>query len=135
MSRSLSCKTLFEISSAPDSSPPHGIDYQACVIPGDLQSGHRRHGDLMWRQFYNLTRVGVQGLYISMFDEYNEGNQIAKTAESGSWVPAGSGIRAIDEDGTACTSDYYLRLTDDGGRMFKGQAPVTTIRPTQPWPA
>jgi hypothetical protein len=60
----------------------NGIDYQPCVIPGDLQSGHRRHGDLMWRQFYNLTRVGVQGMYISMFDEYNEGNQIAKTAES-----------------------------------------------------
>ncbi|MFG1622258.1 hypothetical protein [Kribbella sp. NPDC049227] len=48
---------------------------------------------------------------------------------------AGSGIRALDEDGTACTSDYYLRLTNDGGRMFKGQAPVTATRPTQPWPA
>ncbi|WP_433158976.1 lectin [Kribbella sp. CA-247076] len=112
----------------------HGIDYQPCVIPGDLQSGHRRHGDLMWRQFYNLTRVGVQGLYISMFDEYNEGNQIAKTAESAAWVPAGSGIRALDEDGTACSSDYYLRLTDDGGRMFKGQAPLTPTRPTAPMP-
>ncbi|MFC9691239.1 glycoside hydrolase family 71/99-like protein [Kribbella sp. NPDC056951] len=113
----------------------HGIDYQPCVIPGDLSSGHRRHGDLMWRQFYNLKRVGVQGLYISMFDEYNEGNQIAKTAESASWVPSGSQIRALDEDGTACTSDYYLRLTNDGGRMFKGQSPLTPTRPTVPWPA
>ena len=109
-----------------------GIDYQPCVIPGDLQSGHRRHGDLMWRQFYNLKRVGVQGFYISMFDEYNEGNQIAKTAESGSWVPQGSGIRALDEDGTACSSDYYLRLTNDGGRMLKGELPLTEIRPTPP---
>ena len=113
----------------------HGIDYQPCVIPGDLQSGHRRHGDLMWRQFYNLTRVGVQGLYISMFDEFNEGNQIAKTAETSGWVPAGSGIRALDEDGTACSADYYLRLTNDGGRMFKGQAPLTATRPTVPMPA
>ncbi|MFD7159200.1 glycoside hydrolase family 71/99-like protein [Kribbella sp. NPDC059898] len=110
----------------------HGIDYQPCVIPGDLQSGHRLHGDLMWRQFYNLTRVGVQGLYISMFDEFNEGNQIAKTAETSAFVPTGSGIRALDEDGTACSADYYLRLTADGGRMFKGQAPVTSIRPTPP---
>ncbi|MEV6283683.1 glycoside hydrolase family 71/99-like protein [Kribbella sp. NPDC051770] len=109
-----------------------GIDYQPCVIPGDLQSGHRRHGDLMWRQFYNLTRVGVQGMYISMFDEYNEGNQIAKTAESAAFVPSGSGIRALDEDGTACSSDYYLRLTNDGGRMFKGQIPLTPNRPTPP---
>ncbi|ONI74197.1 lectin [Kribbella sp. ALI-6-A] len=112
----------------------HGIDYQPCVIPGDLQSGHRRHGDLMWRQFYNLTRVGVQGMYISMFDEYNEGNQIAKTAESAAWVPQGSGIRALDEDGTVCSSDYYLRLTNDGGRMFKGQIALTPNRPTPPMP-
>ncbi len=89
----------------------------------------------MWRQFYNLTRVGVQGIYISMFDEYNEGNQIAKTAESAAWMPVGSGIRALDEDGTACSSDYYLRLTADGGRMFKGQSPLTATRPTAPWPA
>ncbi|TDW21646.1 glycoside hydrolase family 71/99-like protein [Kribbella kalugense] len=110
----------------------HGIDYQPCVIPGDLQSGHRAHGELMWRQFYNLTRVGVQGFYISMFDEFNEGNQIAKTAESSAWIPSSSGIRALDEDGTACSSDYYLRLTNDGGRMLKGEAPVTETRPTQP---
>ncbi len=113
----------------------HGIDYQPCVIPGDLSSGHRRHGDLMWRQFYNLTRVGVQGMYISMFDEFNEGNQIAKTAESQAWIPGGSGIRALDEDGTACSSDYYLRLTNDGGRMFKGQIPLTATRPTPPMPS
>jgi hypothetical protein len=110
----------------------HGIDYQPCVIPGDLQSGHRLHGDLMWRQFYNLTRVGVQGFYISMFDEFNEGNQIAKTAETSAWIPSGSGIRALDEDGTACSADYYLRLTNDGGRMLKGEAPLTETRPTQP---
>jgi hypothetical protein len=28
-----------------------------------------------------------------------------------------SGIRALDEDGTACFADYYLRLTNDGGRV------------------
>ncbi|TCC08125.1 hypothetical protein [Kribbella soli] len=39
---------------------------------------------------------------------------------------------SLDEDGTACSSDYYLRLTNDGGRMFKGQAPLTSVRPTAP---
>lgn len=110
----------------------HGIDYQPCVLPGDLQSRHRAHGDLMWRQFYNMVRLGAAGIYISMFDEYNEGNQIAKTAENASTVPAGSGILALDEDGTACSADYYLRLTADGGRMLKGQLPLTATRPTQP---
>ncbi|WP_432988349.1 discoidin domain-containing protein [Dactylosporangium sp. CA-233914] len=111
-----------------------GIDYQPCVIPGDLAAGHRRHGELMWRQFFNHTRAGVQSVYISMFDEFNEGNQIAKTAESAAWQPTNSGMRALDEDGTPCSSDYYLRLTADGGRMLKGQVALTATRFTVPLP-
>ncbi|NJP47928.1 DUF7910 domain-containing protein [Actinacidiphila epipremni] len=110
----------------------HGIDYQPCVLPGDVSARQRAHGDFMWRQFYNVVRAGVQGVYISMFDEYGEGNQIAKTAENASQVPAGSGLYALDEDGTPCSSDYYLRLTGDGGRMLKGQLALTATRPTQP---
>ncbi|MGW2775307.1 discoidin domain-containing protein [Streptomyces olivaceoviridis] len=111
----------------------HGIDYQPCVLPGDVSiPGQRAHGDFMWRQFYNMVRVGAQGIYVSMFDEFNEGNQIAKTAETKASVPADSGFLALDEDGTACSSDYYLRLTADGGRMLKGQIALTPTRPTQP---
>ncbi|KAF5993151.1 discoidin domain-containing protein [Streptomyces sp. WAC00263] len=110
----------------------NGIDYQPCVLPGDVSGRQRAHGDFMWRQFYNMVRAGVQGIYISMFDEYNEGNQIAKTAETQDWVPTNSGFLALDEDGTACSADYYLRLTGDGGRMLKGQIALTATRPTQP---
>ncbi|MFF3559322.1 discoidin domain-containing protein [Streptomyces sp. NPDC002574] len=110
----------------------HGIDYQPCVLPGDVSGRQRAHGDFMWRQFYNMCRAGVQGIYISMFDEYNEGNQIAKTAETRASVPADSGFLALDEDGTFCSSDYYLRLTGDGGRMLKGQIALTPVRPTPP---
>ncbi|MEX6689978.1 glycoside hydrolase family 71/99-like protein [Danxiaibacter flavus] len=110
----------------------NGIDYQPCVLPGDLQAKQRVHGDFMWRQFYNMIRLGVQGIYISMFDEYNESNQIAKTAATQADVPAGAGFVSLDEDGTACSSDYYLRLTNDGGKMLKGQIPLTATRPTKP---
>jgi hypothetical protein len=110
----------------------HGIDYLPCVLPGDLQWGDRRHGDYYWRSLYNMIRLGSQGLYVSMFDEFNEGNQIAKTAETAAAVPAGSDIRPLDEDGTACSADYYLRITGDGGRMLKGQIARTSVRPTQP---
>ncbi|MET7402350.1 discoidin domain-containing protein [Dactylosporangium sp. NPDC005572] len=113
---------------------PRGIDYQPCIIPGDLAAGHRRHGELMWRQFYNHTRAGVQSVYISMFDEFNEGNQIAKTAESAAFQPTNSGMRALDEDGTPCSADYYLRLTNDGGRMLKGQVALTATRFTPTFP-
>ncbi len=102
------------------------------MLPGDVSGRQRAHGDFMWRQFYNMVRAGVQGIYISMFDEFNEGNQIAKTAETQASVPADSGFLALDEDGTACSSDYYLRLTGDGGRMLKGQIALTATRPTQP---
>lgn len=108
----------------------NGIDYQPCVLPGDLSQHQRVHGDFMWRQFYNMTRLGVQGIYISMFDEFNEGNQICKTAEDQSMVPAGAGFVTLDEDGTACSADYYMRLTNDGGKMFKGEMPLTAVRPT-----
>jgi hypothetical protein len=110
----------------------NGVDYQPCVLPGDVSANQRAHGDFMWRQFYNMVRAGVQGIYISMFDEYGEGNQIAKTAETQAAVPAGSGLLALNADGTACSSDYYLRLTNDGGRMLKGQLALTATRPTPP---
>src|SRR3954468_22412209 len=105
-----------------------GIDYLPCVMPGDLSAGARAHGDFYWHHFYNMTRLGAQALYVSMFDEFNEGNQIAKTAENASMQPANFGRPALDADGTACSSDYYLRLTADGGRMFKGQTPLTATR-------
>ena len=110
------------------------IDYQPCVMPGDLQAGLRRHGDFMWRQFYNFANIGVRSIYISMFDEYNEANQIAKTAETQDDVPTGLGIKSLDEDGTPCSSDYYLRLTNDGGKMIRGEIPVTEERFTIPIP-
>ena len=110
----------------------NGVDYQPCVLPGDVSANQRAHGDFMWAQFYNMVRAGVQGIYISMFDEYGEGNQIAKTAENQAMTPAGSGLLALDADGTACSSDYYLRLTNDGGRMLKGQIALTATRPTPP---
>ena len=110
----------------------NGIDYQPCVLPGDLSGSQRVHGDFMWEQFYNMVRVGAQGIYISMFDEYGEGNQILNTAPTQAYVPTNSGLKSLDEDGTACSADYYLRLTNDGGKMLKGQIALTNVRPTQP---
>jgi len=104
----------------------NGIAYQPCV------SGQRAHGDFMWHQFGNMIQAGSQAIYISMFDEYNEGNQIAKTAEDASMSPAGAPMFTLDQDGTHCSSDYYLRLTGDGGKMLKGTIPFTWTRPTQP---
>lgn len=112
----------------------NGIDYQPCILPGDLQERQRAHGEFMWRQFVKYVEIGVRSVYISMFDEYNEGNQIAKTAETQDNVPQGSGMLALDEDGTFCTSDYYLRITNDGGKMLRKEMPLTLVKPTAPNP-
>ena len=112
----------------------NGIDYQPCVLPGDISASQRANGNFMWEQFYNMVRVGAQGIYISMFDEFGEGNQIAKTAASLSGVPAGSGLLALDEGGQACSTDFYLRITNDGGRMLKGEIALTKVLPTPPEP-
>jgi hypothetical protein len=79
-----------------------------------------------------MIEIGSDGLYVSMYDEFNEGNQIAKTAATAADKPAGSSFLTLDEDGTACTSDYYLRLTGDGAKMLKKQLPFTFTRPTKP---
>ena len=113
----------------------HGIDYQPCVLPGDMSQNQRIHGDLMWDMFYNAVHAGCQGIYVSMFDEYGEGNQIAKTTTDSSMIPSNSSFLSLNADGTWCTSDYYLRLTGDGGRMLKGQIGLTSTRPTQPNPS
>jgi hypothetical protein len=110
----------------------HGIDYQPCVLPGDLSLHQRVHGDFMWHQFANMIQIGAQGLYVSMFDEFGEGNQIAKTAENASEQPTNGAFVPLDEDGTACSADYYLRLTGDADKMLKGQIPFTLTRPTPP---
>jgi hypothetical protein len=86
----------------------------------------------MWHQFANMIQVGARGIYVSMFDELGEGNQFAKTAESSSMLPGDGSFRALDEDGVACSADYYLRFTGDGGWMLKGQIPFTFTRPTSP---
>jgi hypothetical protein len=111
----------------------HNIAYQPCVMPGDLSiPKQRQHGDFMWHQFANMIQIGAPAIYVSMFDEFNEGHQIAKTAPTLQDVPDGSDFVGLDEDGTACSTDYYLRLTADGAKMLSGQIPFTFTRPTSP---
>ena len=49
-------------------------------------------------------------------------------------IPVGSASLyfTLDQDGAACSSDYYLRVTADGGKMLKGQIAFTLTRPTVP---
>ncbi len=111
-----------------------GIDYQPCIVPGHRwqtpESGGRMYGNYMWHQVVNMMQIGAQGLYISMYDEFNEGTQIIPTAEDASMNPAGTSLITWDADGVHCSSDFYLRLTGDAARMFRGETPFHTTHST-----
>ncbi|MDF2538794.1 MAG: Xylosidase/arabinosidase [Herbinix sp.] len=118
----------------------NGIAYQPVMVPGFAWSNWhsdaprnecpRLHGDFMWRQAYNIKSLGISTGYVAMFDEYDEGTAIAKAAENSQEIPTNQYFLTLDADGVACSSDFYLRLTGDITRMFKGQIPLTTTHPT-----
>jgi hypothetical protein len=117
----------------------NGIDYQPCIYPGTSfynsnQSRKnlipREHGDFMWSQFVTLRKAGVPSAYIAMFDEMNEATSIFKCAEDASTMPAGKWFLPLDADGVHVSSDFYLRLTNDGIQMLKQQEPLQEKCPT-----
>ena len=119
----------------------NGMDYQPCAYPGTAfyntngppsqKNGFpRNHGDFMWSQFAVMKNAGVKSMYIAMFDEMNEATSIFKCAEDSTKIPAGQYFLTLDADGTHVSSDFYLRLVQDGGKMIKGQIPYTTTEPT-----
>ena len=112
----------------------HGIDYQPCIVPGHRwqtpPSTGRLHGDYMWHQVVNMMQIGAHGLYISMYDEFNEATQLIPTAEDASMNPAGSSFITWDADGVHCSADFYLRLTRNAGRMFKHLIPFQATHST-----
>jgi hypothetical protein len=119
----------------------HNIDYQADIYPGTAfyntngatspkNQIPRTHGDFMWQQFAAAKNASVPSVYISMFDEMNEATGILNCAEDASSIPAGNYFLTLDADGTHVTTDFYLRLVNDGGKMIKGLIPYTATHPT-----
>lgn len=120
-----------------------GKDFQPVCFPGfawsnwnggDRNAIPRIHGDFMWQQFYNFKTIGVNSLYVAMFDEFDEGTAICKAAENSSMVPTNQYFLTLDADGVAVSSDFYLRLVGDGAKMLKGQIGLTADHPTSHMP-
>jgi len=116
-----------------------GQDYQPVCFPGFAWSNWnggnpnqipRKHGDFMWRQFANIRSKNITNAYIAMFDEYDEATAIAKAAENSSMIPTNQYFLTLDADGVAVSSDFYLRLTNDGAKMIKGLTPLSWSHPT-----
>ncbi|MHB2016117.1 MAG: glycoside hydrolase family 71/99 protein, partial [Candidatus Xenobia bacterium] len=76
-----------------------------------LNSAPRMGGRFMWTQACEFARLGVQTMYVGMFDEMNEGTAILKLAPTQATTPTGCHIVALDADGLRLPSDWYLQVT------------------------
>ncbi len=91
----------------------------------------RLAGKFFWRQAYHVARLGT-GAFIAMFDEFDEGTVIVKTAKSQAGIPSNQYFLTLDADGTQLSSDFYLRLAAEAAKMIKKERPLTEEIPVSP---
>ena len=115
-----------------------GIDYQPVLFSGFSWSNWhagsenkkneipRNKGAFFWQQFYNIKSLNIPSAYIAMFDEYDEGTNILKMADSFLAIPANQYFVTSSADGTFISSDFYLRLAGKATKVIKGLEPLTS---------
>lgn len=109
------------------------IDFLPVVFPGfswanmknkTLDEIPRLKGGFLWSQFVAAKRAGANMIYVAMFDEVDEGTAVFKCTND---VPVGAGGHFLTYEGLP--SDHYLRLTGRGGRLLRGELPLTEEMP------
>lgn len=114
----------------------HGMLWLPVVYPGfswdNLQrkpAGSslipRRGGRFLWEQFAELSKLGVDSVYVAMFDEVDEGTAIFKVTSS----PPVQG-HFVGYDGLP--SDWYLRLVGTGAKALRTKNPIPAEIPIKP---
>ena len=96
---------------------------------GNPNDAPRNAGEFMWRQARNIKSMGVNSMYFAMFDEYDEGTAIMKTATDWSMIPTDQYFLTTSADGIWCSSDFQLRVAGATIEMLKGTRPATTTVP------
>lgn len=86
----------------------------------------RQKGKFFWKQYYEAIKLGVDMLYIGMFDEMDEGTAIFKCTDN---PPIGKS-KFLTYEGLP--TDYYLWLAGMGGKMLRGEIPLTNELPKTP---
>lgn len=101
------------------------IDYLPVVYPGfswhnmkgeKLDAIPRRKGKFLWDQFVATRAAGIDTAYVAMFDEVDEATSIFKVSDN---PPVGAGFEFLDNEGLP--SDHYLRVTQKGGALLRGE--------------
>ncbi|MGX5816908.1 glycoside hydrolase family 71/99-like protein [Chitinophaga lutea] len=97
--------------------------------PAQYNSIPREKGDFFWKQVSGAKLSGAEALYVAMFDEIDEGTAIYKCAREGE-LPL-HGDRKFVGIEQPLASDYYLWLTGQAGRWFKGEAGYSAVKPVR----
>ncbi len=109
------------------------LDYLPVVFPGfswhnmkgdPLDAIPRRNGEFLWSQFTAAKRAGAEMIYVAMFDEVDEGTAIFKCTNE---VPVGGESKFVTYE--SLPSDFYLRLTGAGGKLLRGEIPISDKLP------
>ena len=91
---------------------------------GKLDDIPRLKGKFLWTQITSAKQVGAEMIYVAMFDEVDEGTAIFKCSND---PPVGEDVSFLTYDGLP--TDYYLRVTGQGGRLLRGQIPENSPLP------
>ena len=115
----------------------NGVDYAPLCFPGfswanmkgsSRGSIGRDGGRFFWQQLSASISAGAEMLYIAMFDEIDEGTAIFKCAKRVPVPSPGSTFVPIEP---ADSSDNYLWLAGQAGRMLRGELPVSEEMPVR----
>ena len=85
----------------------------------------RRRGRFLWEQFHELAKLGVDSVYVAMFDEVDEGTAVFKVTSA----PPTQG-HFVGYEGLP--SDWYLRLVGEGARMLRQKRLIPPEIPIEP---
>jgi hypothetical protein len=113
------------------------LDYAPVVFPGfschnmhpakPLDEIPRNRGKFFWQQLTGAMQKGAEMLYITMFDEIDEGTAIFKITND---PPVGpSSFLHFEAD---VPPDYYLYLTGMAARMLRKEIPFQKDIPPPP---
>ena len=94
-------------------------------LPPGASNIPRRRGEFLWEQFHGLSKLGVDSVYVAMFDEIDEGTAIFKVTST----PPTQG-HFVGYEGLP--SDWYLRLVGEAARRLKEGRPVPAEIPIHP---
>jgi hypothetical protein len=85
----------------------------------------RLGGEFYWRQFVSAADLGVDMVYVAMFDEVDEATAIFKVSNR-------PPTQMRFETYHGLPSDWYLRLTGEGTKVIRGERKTQRTLPIRP---